>query len=84
MSLFVVEIFHQDTPDHVINPSPSSSQMEEEDILGLPTWVVALSCSHDFLDDIFSLNEAILEAMNGQEQPWEELHHRSYFLLELE
>ena len=40
--------------------------------------------SHDFIDDIFPLDEAILEAMNGLEGPWEELHHRSYFLLKLE
>ena len=30
------------------------------------------------------MDEAILEAMSGVEQPWEELHHRSYFLPDLE
>ena len=32
----------------------------------------------------FHQNEAIIEAMSGVEPPWEELHHRSYFLPELD
>ena len=32
----------------------------------------------------FPSDEAILEAMYGVEQPWEELHHRSYFLPKLD
>ena len=31
----------------------------------------------------FPSDEAILEAMSGVEKPWEELHHRSYFLPKL-
>ena len=50
----------------------------------LPTWEVESSHSHDFLDDFFSSNEAILEAMSRIEQPWEELHHRSYFIHNLD
>ena len=40
--------------------------------------------SHDCLDDVFPSDEAILEVMSGVEQPWEELHHRSYFLPKLD
>ena len=29
---------------------------------------------------VFPSDEAIIEAMSGIEPPWEELHHRSYFL----
>ena len=36
------------------------------------------------LMDIFPSNKAILEAMSRIEQPWEELHHRSYFLPKLD
>ena len=50
----------------------------------LPTWVVESSHAHDFLDDVFPSNEAIIEAMSGVEPPWEELHHRSYFLCKLD
>ena len=30
------------------------------------------------------MDEAILDAMSGLEQPWGELHHRSYFLPKLD
>ena len=40
--------------------------------------------THDFLDDVFPLDEAIIEAISGVEPPWEELHHRSYFLSDLD
>ena len=39
---------------------------------------------HDFLDSVFPLDEPIIEAMSGFEPPWEELHHRSHFLPELD
>jgi hypothetical protein len=29
-------------------------------------------------------DEAILEAMMGPERPWDDLHHRSYFLPEMD
>jgi hypothetical protein len=29
------------------------------------------------------LDEEILEAMNGSDRPWDDMHHHSYFLLEL-
>ena len=48
------------------------------------TWAVDSSHSQYFLDDVFPSDEAILEAMSGIEQPWEELHHRSYFLPKLD
>ena len=39
---------------------------------------------HDYLDSVFPSDEAIIEAMSGVEPPWEELHHRSYFLPKLD
>ena len=50
----------------------------------LPAWIVESSHSHDYLDDVFPSDEAILEAMSMIEQPSEELHHRSYFLPKLD
>ena len=50
----------------------------------LPTWAVESSHAHDFLNDVFPSDEAIIEAMSGVEPPWEKLHHRSYFLPELD
>ena len=75
---------YQANIDCVVEPSPSSLQMEEEDPYVLPAWAVESSHAHDCLDDVFPSDEAIIEAMSGVEPPWEELHHRSYFLLELD
>ena len=40
--------------------------------------------NYNNLDNIFPLDEAILEAMSGLEQPWGGLHHKSYFLPKLD
>ena len=50
----------------------------------LPAWAVESSHTHDCLDSVFPSDEAIIEAMSGVEPPWEELHHRSYFLPHLD
>ena len=50
----------------------------------LPSWAVESSHAHDCLDSVFSSDEAIIEAMSRVEPPWEELHHRSYFLPKLD
>ena len=68
-------VAYQANLDHVVEPSPSSSWMKEEDLYVLLAWEVESSNSQDFLDDVFSSDEAIIEAMFGIEQPWEELHH---------
>ena len=67
---------YQDNIDHVVEPSSSSSWMEEEDPYVLPAWKLESSHSQDFLDFFFLSNEAILKAMSGIEQPWGEFHHR--------
>ena len=50
----------------------------------LSAWVVQYTHAHDYLDMVFPSDEEIIEAMSGVEPPWEELHHRSYFLPELD
>ena len=76
-------IAYQANLDCVVEPSPFSSQTEEKDLYVLPAWAVESSHAHDFLDSVFPLDEAIIEAMLGVEPPWEELHHRYYFLPKL-
>ena len=84
VSLPTAMIAYKANLDCVEDPSPSSSWIEEEDPYVLSAWVVESSHAHDFLDDVFLLDEAIIEAMSGVEPPWEELHHRSYFLPEID
>ena len=77
-------VAYQANLDLVVDSSPSSSRMEEEDPLLLPAWEVSSSHSQNCLDGIFPSDEAILEAMSGLEQPWGELHHKYYFLPKLD
>ena len=77
-------IGYQANLECVAEPSPSSSWMEEEDPYVLLAWAMQSSHAHECLDTIFPLDEAIIEAMSGVEPPWEELHHRSYFLPKLD
>ena len=83
MPLSTTMVAYQANLDLVVDSSPSSSQTEEEDPYALPSWAMLSSHSHDFLDDIFPSDEAILKAMSGLEKPWVELHHRAYFLPKL-
>jgi hypothetical protein len=48
-----------------------------------PIWAQGSLANIDSLDLVFSSDEAVIEAMTNPEKPWEDLHHRSYFLLEL-
>jgi hypothetical protein len=63
--------------------TPDSIPAQELDPLLKPIW------AQDSLTDIDSLylvlpsDEAIIEAMTGPDKPWDDLHHRSYFLPEL-
>ena len=77
-------IAYQANLDCVAEPSPSSSRMEEENPYVLPAWAIESSHAHDCLDSVFPSDEAIIEVMSGVEPPWEDLHHRSYFLPELD
>ena len=64
-------VAYQANIDHVVEPSPSSLRMEEEDPYVLPAWKVESSHSQDYVDDVFLSDEAILEAMSRIEQDWE-------------
>ena len=76
-------IAYQANIDCVAKPSPSSSRTEEDPYM-LPAWAVESSHAHDCLNIVFPSDEAIIDAMFGVEPPWEELHHRSYFLPKLD
>ena len=63
MSLSIALVAYQANLGLVVDPSPSSSWMEEEDPYALPAWEVVSSHSHDCFDDTFPMDEAILEAI---------------------
>jgi hypothetical protein len=75
MPLLVVKIAYQAILDSYVNPDPVTSQMDEENPVLRPIWATSLSCSHYFLDETLPSDEAILEAMNVSERPWDDMHH---------
>jgi hypothetical protein len=56
---------------------------QELDPLLEPIWAQGSLANVDSLDLVLPSDEVVIEAMTSPEKPWEDLHHRSYFLLEL-
>jgi hypothetical protein len=62
-------------------PDPTTAQ--ELDPLPEPIWSQGSLATTDSLDLVLPSDEAVIEAMTSLDKPWEDLHHRSYFLPEL-
>jgi hypothetical protein len=84
MPLSTTKITYQAVLDSSADPDLVTSPTDEEYPVLRPMWDTLLSCSHDFLDETLPSDKAIIEAMNGSDKPWDDMHHRSYFLPELE
>jgi hypothetical protein len=63
--------------------TPGPILAQELDPLFEPIWAQNSLVDTDSLDLVLPSDEAIIEAMTGPDKPWEDLHHRSYFLPEL-
>jgi hypothetical protein len=63
------------------DPDPTPTQ--ELDPVLEPIWAQGSLYNTDSLDLALPSDEAILEALTGPDRPWDNLHHRSYFLLYL-
>ena len=59
---------------------PTTFSLEELDGDAASAWTLDSTSALDCLDTVLPSEEAILEAMMGVNRPWEDLHHRSYFL----
>jgi hypothetical protein len=70
--------------DSSTDPNPVTSSKNEEDPVLKLVWATWLYCSHEFLDETFPSDKAIIEAMNGSDKPWDDMHHQSYFFPDLE
>jgi hypothetical protein len=63
--------------------TPDPIPAQELDPLLEPIWAQDSLTDIDSLDLVLPSDEAIIEAMTGPDKPWDDLHHRSYFLPEL-
>jgi hypothetical protein len=68
MPLSTTKIAYQVVLDSSVDPDHVTSPTDEEDLVLKPVWGTSLSCSHDYLDETFPSDEAIIKAMNGSEQ----------------
>jgi hypothetical protein len=81
MPLSAVEVVYSLVQQASANPDPTPAQ--ELDPLLEPIWAQGSLATTDSLDLIFPSDEAVIKAMTSLDKPWEDLHHRSYFLPEL-
>jgi hypothetical protein len=79
--LSVAEVAYNIVQQASTNPDLAPSQ-ELYPILE-PIWAQDSLTTQDPLDLVFPSDEVILEEMTGPDRPWDDLHHRSYFLPEL-
>jgi hypothetical protein len=63
------------------NTDPTPAQ--ELDPILEPIWAQGSLADTDSLDLVLPSDEAVIEAMTSPDKPWDDLHHRSYFLPEL-
>jgi hypothetical protein len=62
---------------------PDLTPAQELDPVLEPIWAQGSLADTDSLDLVLPSDEVIIEAMTGPDRPWDDLHHRSYFLPEL-
>jgi hypothetical protein len=62
---------------------PDLTPTQELDPILEPIWAQGSLADTDSLDLVLPSEKAIIEAMTILETPWDDLHHRSYFLPEL-
>jgi hypothetical protein len=68
---------------HQTSATPDPTPAQELDPLLETIWAQASLVNTDSLNLVLPSDEAIIEAMTGPDKPWDDLHHRSYFLPEL-
>jgi hypothetical protein len=81
MPLSVVEVVYSLVQQASTNPDPTPVQ--EFNPLLEPIWAQGSLTITDSLELVLPSDEEVIEAMTSPEKPWDDLHHKSYFLPEL-
>jgi hypothetical protein len=77
MTEVAYSIVQQDLVDLDLTPA------QELDPVLEPIWAQGSLANTNSLNLVFPSDEAILEALTDLDRPWDDLHHKSYFLPEL-
>jgi hypothetical protein len=81
MPFSVAELAYSLVQQALANTDPTPAQ--ELDPLLDPIWAQISLTNVDSLDLVLPSDEAVIEEMTSPDKPWEDLHHRSYFLPDL-
>jgi hypothetical protein len=81
MPLSTIEVAYSFMQQASANPDLTPTQ--ELDPLLEPIWAQGSLANVDSLDLVLPSDKVVIKAMTSPYKPWEYLHHRSYFLLEL-
>jgi hypothetical protein len=81
MPLSSVEVAYSLVQQASTNTDPIPAQ--ELDPLLEPIWAHGSLTNVDSLDLVLPSDEAVIKAMTSLDKPWEDIHHRSYFIPEL-
>jgi hypothetical protein len=81
MPLSSVEVAYSIFQQASVNPDPTPAQ--ELDPIIEPIWAQGSLANIYSLDLVFPSYEVILEELTSLDRPWDDLHHRSYFLPKL-
>jgi len=81
MPLSAAEVVYSLVQQASSTPDPTPAQ--ELDPPLEPIWAQGSLANTDSLDFVLPSDEAVIEAMTSPDRPWEDIHHRSYFLPEL-
>jgi hypothetical protein len=68
---------------HQASATPDPTPAQDLGPLPEPIWAQGSLATIDSLDLVLPSDEVVIEAMTSPDKPWEDLHHRSYFLPEL-
>jgi hypothetical protein len=68
---------------HQASSNTDLTHAQQLDPLLEPIWAQGSLANIDSLDLVLPSDEAIIKAMTSLDKPWEDVHHRSYFLPEL-
>jgi hypothetical protein len=66
------------------SPSLDDQHLLVSNIYLLQSWLYSLSSNFDYILHIFPSDESIMKMLSILEAPWDENHHRSYFLPSLD
>jgi hypothetical protein len=81
MPLSMAEVVYSIVKQALADPDPALAQELDSNLE--PIWAQYSLATTNSLDLFLPSDEAIIEALTGPDRPWDNLHHRSYFLPEL-